>query len=170
MRPPGDPDDARATDRVVAWLERETGGRVTAIHRQARWRPVWFADLERGDEHLALCIRGERTDMQPIFPLAHEMRFQAMLHERGIPTATVHGWIEDPAGYVMDRVPGRPDFADTPDDERDAVVDHYLAILASLHALDPEPFAAAGIVAAEDPAASATVGMARYEAVYRAQK
>lgn len=170
MRPPGDPDDARATDRVVAWLEREMGGRVTAIHRQPRWRPVWFADLERGDEHLALCIRGDRTDMQLIFPLAHEMRFQSMLHERGIPTAAVHGWIDDPAAYVMDRVPGRPDFADTSDDERDAIVDDYLTILASLHALDPAPFAAAGIVAADDPAASATIGMARYEAVYRTQK
>ena len=39
------------------------------IARQARWRPVWFADLEREDERLELCVRGDRTDMRLIFPL-----------------------------------------------------------------------------------------------------
>ncbi len=141
-----------------------------AIRRQPRWRPVWFADLDRDGERMELCVRGDRTDMQLIFPLTHEMRFQELLHERGIPTAAVHGWIDDPPAYVMDRVPGRADFVDVPHAERAAVVDHYLEVLAAIHALDPAPFVAAGTVAAVDPADSGTIGMARYEAVYRAQK
>ncbi len=170
MRTPGDPADERVTELVAAWLERELGGRVSEIQRQPRWRPVWFADVERDGATLELCVRGDRTDMELIFPLTHEMRFQELLHERGIPTATVHGWIDEPGAYVMDRVGGRADFTDCPAEERDAVVDHYLAILAELHALDPAPFVAAGITAPDEPAVSGSIGMARYEAVYRAQK
>ena len=57
------------------------------ISRQPRWRPVWFADVERDGEVLELCVRGDRTDMPLIFPLDHEMRLQATMHDHGIPTA-----------------------------------------------------------------------------------
>ncbi len=107
-----DPTDEHdeSTARVIGWLERELGGRVTRISRQPRWRPVWFATLDRGDAQLELCVRGDRTDMQLIFPLDHEMRLQSMLHDHGIPVAAVHGWIDDPAAYVMDTVGGANDF------------------------------------------------------------
>jgi aminoglycoside phosphotransferase (APT) family kinase protein len=162
--------DEGATRKVAGWLETHLGGHVVAIARQPRWRPVWFADVERDGERLALCVRGDRTDMPLIFPLDHEMRFQALLHDHGIPVARVHGWIDDPCAYVMDRVPGRNDFANASDEERRAVVDDYLQILARLHALDLRPFARAGIVRAPSPAESGLVGMARYERVYRSTK
>lgn len=158
------------TGQITAWLERELGGRVAEIKRQPRWRPVWFADLERDGETLELCVRAERSDMPLIFPLQHEMRFQSLLEERGIPVAAVHGMIDKPHAYVMDRVGGQEHFPDTPDDERESVVDDYLGHLARLHSLDPEPFSAAGIIRAADPSGSGTVGLARYEEVYRSQK
>ena len=99
------------TERITAWLETSLGGRVVRIARQSRWRPVWFADLERDGATLALCVRGERTDMPMIFPLDQEMRFQALLQQHGIPVAKVHGWIDDPRAYVMERVPGSEAFA-----------------------------------------------------------
>src|SRR5262249_61211330 len=111
------------------------GGRVAALARQPRWRPVWFADVERDGTLLELCVRGARTDMPLIFPLDHEMRFQALLHEHGIPVARVHGWIDDPCAYVMDRAPGRNDFAGTSEGERRVAVDDYLLFLARLEAL-----------------------------------
>ena len=156
--------------QIVAWLERELGGRVVEIKQQPRWRPVWFADVERDGETMELCVRAERSDMPLIFPLEHEMRFKSLLEERGIPVAAVHGMIDTPHAYVMDRVRGQEHFPDTPDEERASAVDDYLGHLARLHALDPEPFAAAGIVRAKGPAASGTVGLARYEEVYRSQK
>jgi len=158
------------TGQIIAWLERELGGEVVEIEQQPRWRPVWFADLARDGETLELCVRAERADMPLIFPLEHEMRFQSLLQERGIPVAAVHGMIDSPHAYVMDRVSGQEHFPDTPDDERAAAVDDYLGHLARLHALDPEPFAAAGILRAKSPAASGTVGLERYEEVYRSQK
>ncbi|WP_419918024.1 phosphotransferase family protein [Candidatus Poriferisocius sp.] len=158
------------TGRVRAWLEENLGGRVVRIARQARWRPVWFADLERDGTRLELCVRGDRTDMPLIFPLDHEMRLQAMLGDHGIPVARVHGWIDDPMAYVMDRVPGENHFEQTSDAERDAVVDDYLQILARMHALDVEPFAAAGIMRADRSEESGLLGMGRYEAVFRRVK
>jgi aminoglycoside phosphotransferase (APT) family kinase protein len=157
------------TARVRDWLEAHLG-RVVALSRQGRWRPVWFADVERGGERLALCVRGDRVDMPPVFPLAHEMRAQALLHERGIPVPRVYGLVAQPLAYVMDRVPGRNDFAGASTAEHDAVVDDYLRVLARIHALDPRPFAEAGILRAKSPAESGVYGMSRYEAIFRATK
>ena len=87
-------------EHVRAWLEANLG-RVTQLARQGRWRPVWFADVERGGERLALCVRGDRVDMPLVFPLAHEMHLQALLHERGIPVARVYGLIVEEAKGVL---------------------------------------------------------------------
>lgn len=159
-----------ASARIVDWLERHLGGRVVRIERQPRWRPVWFADLERDGETLALCVRGDRTDMPLVFPLEHEMNLQRTMHEHGIPTPRVYGLIESPLAYVMDRVGGRNDFAESTDEERRSAVDEYLQILARLHALPIEPFVKAGIMRAATPAESGTFGMSRYERLYRSVK
>ena len=157
------------TELVSTWLERNLG-RVVRISRQPRWRPVWFADVERDGQLLELVVRGDRTDMPLIFPLDHEMRLQAVMHEHGVRTAAVHGWIDEPLAYVMDRVPGAQDFADATDEERRSVVDDYLQLLAHLHSLPLEPFLDAGILRAPTPEQSGTFGMGRYEAVYRSVK
>lgn len=149
-------------DLIRSWLEKHVG-RVASLERQARWRPVWFADVDVDDgaESLALCVRGDRTDYPGIFPLEHEMLVQRMLHERGVRVAAVHGWIDEPRAYVMDRVPGRSDFSDCTPEQRDAVMDDYIGILAELHALDVEPFEAAGV---------RRDGMGAYERWYRSSK
>lgn len=162
-------DTAAATEQVVAWLGANVGPVVT-VTRQPRWRPVWFADVETDAGVRSLCVRGDRTDMPLIFPLDHEMRLQAVMHDQGLPVPRVYGWIDDPAAYVMDAVPGQADFSDTPDDRRRAVVDEYLGVLARLHALDLAPFVEAGILRADRPEDSGTFGLGRYVAVYRSVK
>jgi aminoglycoside phosphotransferase (APT) family kinase protein len=157
------------TALVRAWLEANLGP-VAWIARQARWRPVWFADVEGADGTLAVCVRGERTDMPLIFPLDHEMRLQSVMHDHGVPTARVYGWIDRPASYVMDRVPGQNDFSGSTDAERAAVVDDYLQVLARLHQLDIGPFVSAGVMRAARPEESGTFGMSRYERVFRSVK
>ena len=169
MNEPGRDLD-RESHQVCQWLETNLGGRVVSLRRQPRWRPVWFVDLEREGERLELCVRGERLDADIGFSLDHEMRFQKLLGEAGIPVARVHGSIEEPRAYVMDRVRGRNDFDGIPDDERRAVMDDYIAVLARIHALDPEPFSRAGILRAERPEDSGVVGMRRYEEFYRKSK
>lgn len=158
------------TEQVRAWLGANIGGRVVRIVRQPRWRPVWFADVERDGELLELCVRGDRTDMPLIFPLDHEMRLQSVMHDHGIPTPKVYGWIDEPMAYVMDRVPGRNDFEKATEAERSTVIDDYLHILARLHSLPIGPFVEGGILRAASPAQSGTYGMSRYEKVFRSVK
>jgi aminoglycoside phosphotransferase (APT) family kinase protein len=164
--------DQRAADTelVRSWLEANIGGTVTSIRRQPRWRPVWFADVTVDGELHELVVRGDRTDMPLIFPLEHEMTLQSLLHERGIPTPAVRGWIDEPMAYVMDRVGGQQDFTGCTDAQRASAVDDYLQILARMHTLDIEPFAAAGIMRAGTPQQSASLGLARYEEVFRSTK
>jgi aminoglycoside phosphotransferase (APT) family kinase protein len=161
---------ARDTDVVVGWLTRELGGTVTAVRRQPRWRPVWFIDLEREGQTLELCVRGDRRDVELVFPLEHEMRFAGVVHAQGLPVPAVYGWIDEVRAYVVDRVPGRADFAGVPEPERDTVVDEYLQALARLHRLDIGPFVEAGIERAPTPDESGLIGMRRYERIYRRQK
>jgi len=164
------PDDAREAGLIAEWIGANVGGTVTAIVRQPRWRPVWFVDVERDGEVLELCVRGERVDIPGVWPLRHEMTAQALMEAGGIPVPKVYGWCDDPAAFVTDRVPGRADFEQATEAERDAVMDEYMGVLADLHRLDPAPFVAAGIDHATPPGTSATVGMRRYEYVYRANK
>lgn len=145
---------------IREWLEKNLG-RVERLERQARWRPVWFADVVRDGEVLELCVRGDRTDYPGVFPLEHEMLAQRLMQERGVAVAGVYGWIDEPRAFVIDRVPGRPDFADCTDEQRDAVMDDYLRILAELHALDVAPFADAGVRRG---------GIEAYDSWYRSSK
>src|SRR3546814_4267936 len=50
-------DDER---KLVAFVEQVTGGRVTAMRRQPRWRPAWFVVVERDGLLLPIHIRGDR--------------------------------------------------------------------------------------------------------------
>ena len=159
------------TERVVEWLQREVGGRVLRCERQARWRPAYFVDLERGDDVIALYVRGDRVDSPSAFPLEHEFLYQSMLADRGIPVAAVRGWCDEPKAYVMDRLPGRFDFEDVPDAERQAVMEDYIDILVRLHELDVAPFGEAGVVRAASPALAGVVGLEHFEQrAYRALK
>jgi aminoglycoside phosphotransferase (APT) family kinase protein len=159
-----------ADNIILRWFETEFGGTVVELERQARWRPVWFATVDKDGERHELVVRGDRTDMPLIFPLEHEMAFQRLLDEHGIPVATVRGWIGELPAYVMDRVAGQEHFPGTSDDDRASAVDDYLSILSRIHKLDIEPFVAAGIRRADDPAQAGLVGLARYEDHYRSLK
>lgn len=158
------------TDLVTRWIETNVGGRVVAISRQARWRPVWFADVERDGDALELCVRGERSDIPGVWPLRHEMTAQRLMEAGGIPVPHVYGWCDEPRAFVTDRVRGSADFAQVTDAERDAVMDEYMGVLADLHRLDVAPFVDAGIAHASPPETAATIGLRCYERVYRAGK
>jgi aminoglycoside phosphotransferase (APT) family kinase protein len=154
---------------VRGWLT-DNVGRVVSVTRQVRWRPIWFADVERDGQTLELCVRGERTDSALAFPLRHEMSFQQVLFEHGIPVPKVHGWSDSPAFYVMDRVAGLPESEPCTGAERQRVVDEYLQVLVRMHQLDLQPFVDAGITRAARPEDSALPGLAALEAIYRGSK
>jgi hypothetical protein len=162
---------AISEDAVIEdWVTREFGGSLLKISRQSRWRPVWQAEVERDGEILPIMVRGERTDTPLIFPLRHEMILQEQLWKAGIPIPEVYGWLDELPAYAMQRVGGRPDFADSTTEERDQVMYEYMGILARMHRLDVEPFAAAGITRADRPSEAAAKGVEQFVQTYRATK
>jgi aminoglycoside phosphotransferase (APT) family kinase protein len=160
----------RTEQQLTDWFRDHLGADITGIRQQARWRPVWFVDLERDGEPSTVMVRGDRTDAAPLFPLEHEMRFQQLLEADGIPVAHVYGWVDDPRAFVIDVVPGENNFDTSTEEQRAAVMDEYMGILARVHALDPEPYAQAGITRAATPRQSGRVGLDVYVAGYRATK
>ena len=156
---------------VVAWITANLGGEVTAVSRQARWRPAWFVDVRlAGGADLHLYVRGERTDMAPIFPLEHELHVQQLLYDNEIPVPRVHGFCDDAKAIVMERTFGSVDFHDHAEVERDSVMAHYAEVLARMHALDLEPFVRAGAHRPIDDREVARTGMRAYERAYRSSK
>lgn len=155
---------------LTEWCREHLGAHVTGIRQQARWRPVWFVDIERDGQRTTVMVRGDRTDAAPLFPLEHEMRFQQLLEADGIPVAHVYGWVDAPRAFVIDVVPGENNFDAATDAQRAAVMDEYMGVLARIHALDPEPYARAGITRAATPGDSGRVGLDVYVAGYRATK
>ena len=89
-------------------------GPVLEISRQPRWRPMWFATVERAGEEVPVCVRGDRADTELTWPLDHEMRFHEVLTAHGIKAPRVFGWIDDAGAFAMDAMPGRPDFVGVP--------------------------------------------------------
>jgi hypothetical protein len=148
---------------------RHVGMTVTDVRRQTRWRPTWFVHGERDGAEFDVVVRGARVDTE-VFPLAHEMTFHRMLEARDIPVARHHGWIDELGAVVMEMVPGKPDFADVPAEQRDSVVDEYLQVLARLHAMDPEPFVEAGIARPPTPEQSGIWPHAHLEQRWRSRK
>jgi len=157
---------------MVRWVERTLGGRVVRSERQARWRPAYFLDLERAGETLPLYFRGDRgaTD-HGVYPLEHEMRVLQVLERNGIPVPHVHDFCEQPRGILMERSPGRHNLATAEsDEERVAVLDEFIDILARMHQIDLSEFEAIGL---SRPRSAEQLGLAdldHWERAYRRLK
>jgi aminoglycoside phosphotransferase (APT) family kinase protein len=156
--------------KVIAWVESLRAGKVVSWGRQPRWRPMWFVDVDRDGATERIVVRGQRADVPMSFPLDHEMRFQRVLEEQGMPVPKVYGWLDDPIAYALEAVPGRPDFAGVAAEDRDTIVDEYLHALADVHALPIEPFIEADIIRGKSPDDAGYVGTRQFERVYRQMK
>jgi aminoglycoside phosphotransferase (APT) family kinase protein len=163
--------DDSGLPKVVAWIEKNIGGKVGEMHRQARWRPIYFVDVEKDGETLKLCVRGERTDVALVFPLKHEMLIQKLTFEAGIAAPKVYGWCDDPPCYVMDWAPGVPHFEGATEEQRRNVMRAYMKLLAAFHKIPVQPFKDVGIFHAKDPSDAYRVGARHFEErIYRGTK
>ena len=157
-----DYDDA-AVERIRAFVEATTGGRVLRMERQVRWRPAWFADVEIDDKVIEVHLRGDRTGDVAIFPdLKREADIIRLLHRHGIPVPAVHGYLADPPCIVMESIKGTRDLSGLSPSEQSAVGREYMTAVAAMHQLPIEAFAGIGIEVPQGAEGIALVGLKAY--------
>lgn len=164
--------DEAAVARIRAFVEEVTGGRIVRMEQQVRWRPAWFADIEKDGEIIELHLRGDRAGDVAIFPeLKREADIMQVLGEQGVPVPKIYGYCFDPPCIVMDSIPGTRDMADAPDDAtRVAIGREYMTAVAQMHSLPLEPFVAIGMDRPRTPEEIALVGLSAYLPHYERTK
>ena len=158
--------------RAFDYVESRLSGRIVAAQRQARWRPAWFLDVERGGEILPIYFRGARPEAEHgVAQLRRECTCLELLERHDLPVPHVYGFCPRPEGIVMDRVPGRFNLATADDEaERVAVRNHYMELLARVHALPTADFEAAGMKRPADALALARGDLDAWVAAYRSAR
>ena len=130
---------------ITEWIEANVGGTVTSVRREGRWRPAWYAEVDRDGHTLKLHIRGDRGHGFS-FPLEREAEVLQLFERQGIPVPHVYGLMADPKAIVMDTVPGERQLTGiVGPDAQDAVIDAYLEQLVQIHRIPLTDAAAAGL-------------------------
>ncbi len=137
--------------KVIAWIEQNVGGTVERCEPQPRWRGGWWVDVRHGGKLLKLYVREERKEDYPPWPLEHEAGVLQVLERHGVPVPHVYGIIDDPHATVMDCIPGEFDFAGVPEAERVAILEDFAAVVARMHAIDPQELVKIGATMPETP-------------------
>jgi hypothetical protein len=139
--------------RIAAYLESELGCSDVSIHRMRRWRPIMHADVTRNGVRQRLFLKGERTWPTHPYPLDYERDMQATLGRNGVVVPEILGWVEDPKTIVMAWVEGGRDAgliqeaiesASVMSPDRWQASLRYMELLAEMHAIPVEKFAASG--------------------------
>lgn len=147
------------------------GGRVVRASRQARWRPAWDFDVERDGAIVPVYFRGDRTEGSGVYGLEQEYGVLRVLAANGIPVPHVYGFCDEPRGIVMERSPGRANLATArDDDERRAVLDHYMELLAAMQRIPVAELEALGFQRPTTARELALADLPRWEQSFRARK
>ncbi len=139
--------------RIAAYLESELGCSEVSIQRMRRWRPIMHADVTRNGVRQRLFLKGERTWPTHPYPLDYERDMQLTLWRNGVVVPEILGWVDDPKTIVMAWVEGGRDAGLMQEAiENSSVMSpdrwqaslRYMELLAELHAIPVEKFAAEG--------------------------
>lgn len=143
---------------LFPWIESELGGRIVRRDRQGResgGRYAWYVDVEVGGEVRKTYVRGTRDDSfsyVDVYSTRREAEILRVLHAEGVPVPEVLAFHEDPQAAVLAHVDGEDNFnLCTDPQERDSVMEHFLEILAQLHAVDVSLFEKAGVLIPKTP-------------------
>ncbi|MEM9519874.1 MAG: phosphotransferase [Actinomycetota bacterium] len=142
--------DARCRAGIETWVADHLGGEVVAMERLERWRPQWKVSHTSAGTTGSVLVRGNRP-IAPVEALRFEMECMQVLEANGILVPHIHGWMDEPAAFVMDwvdttdRAPGMLHTAiDNPsemDDDRWQAMLGYMSHLAAVHAVPVSEFA-----------------------------
>lgn len=125
--------------QITHWVGDVTGGVVTRVERQARWRPCWWVDVERDGEPIPLYLRGNRVGFGAANDVFREARAAEAMAVAGIPAPRVWGQSTELDVVLWDALPG-VDNANVPENERPAARRAFAEVLARLHRADADLF------------------------------
>ena len=159
-------------EKLRSRVEALLTGKITAMERQVRWRPSWFADVETADGLKKVYIRGDRqSDVVPFPELKREADILRVLGEQGIPAPKIYGMCEDPVAIIMECSPGSRDVATaSSDEERRSVARQYIESLLAMHKLPLEPFKAIDLEVPVGAEEIALAGVKAYMPLYQKNK
>jgi len=160
--------------RIASWLQSELGCTDVVIKKLHRWRPIYEASATRNGTGVKYFLKGERTWPTHPYPLKYECDVQRVLGQNGIRVPEIVSWIPDPATIIMEWVDGGRDAgliqqaiesgSQMSADRWQASLE-YMDILARLHAIAPESFAAAGVELPADNYALMLGNLERFDAM-----
>jgi hypothetical protein len=165
--------ERRQREGVTRWIEANIGGRVSAIERLRRWRPVWRVDFEKDGVSRALFVKSLRPWESIPYSLRHEMRVMQVLEANGVGVPHVYGMMEFPHAFVMDWVEGDRDAglvqqaiegASTMNPDRWTASLKYMEVLAKMHSIPIEQFADTEVGA---PVGARGIALDSYERNYQ---
>ena len=139
--------DETGGQHIIAFVENNVGGTVTAIERIPRWRAGWYLTLQRDGSPLELYARGERgPDFASPFDLADEARVHDLLESHGVPVPHVYGLVEgSPRALIMARMDGQQGLALASDDAtRRELMTTYVEHLVLVHRIPHDELRNAG--------------------------
>ena len=160
---------------IFPWIEEQLGGRITRRERQGResgGRYAWFVDLDVDGRAVKTYVRGTRDDSfsyVSVYSTAREAKILQVLHEQGVPVPEVLAFHEEPQAAVLAHVVGEDNFnLVTDQSERDSIADHFLEVLAQLHAVDISHFENAGVTIPKTPEEVALNDLDVWQSTYEA--
>ena len=135
--------DAGLGPAVIAWTGDIAGGTVVRAERFVHTRPMWTVDVRRPDgtivELFARGDRGPASALSAVYDLAREAIIVDALTRAGVPTPRFIAYEPDAKVLLLERVKGRSDFVAIPDAaRRDRIAQHFIAVIADLHAHDAD--------------------------------
>lgn len=137
------------------WMEAAIGP-VLDLTILPGWRPAWNASVAMPAGAIEIHVRGDRGAGRETQPLRVEHDVLCLLEREGIAVPRIHGWCDDPAAIIMDRIDAIP-FAGGADRDADLhrLVSDYMAIMASVHRIDVGKAVAIGLAHPQTPRAIA---------------
>ena len=164
---------AKQHQGIRDWVSKNMGARVTGIHRQRRWRPVWRVDAEKDGVSMPLLFKGTRAWDDIPFPLENEYKVMQVLEAHGIPVPPIHGMCDYPKAIVMSWLKGGRDpglVVEALENKSEISPDRwqaslrYMETLAKMHSIDPAKFVEVGC---EMPIGDAAKQLNLYERFHR---
>jgi aminoglycoside phosphotransferase (APT) family kinase protein len=136
-----------AEQALLRWVEQVVGGTIESSERgyAGGSRSLWFVDVRRsaGDVIQAVLRVESGTGMfsGTRLTLAREAAVYRALQPTGLPVPRLFGLSDDASAMLLERVGGNSDLRSLGADERHAVYDDFMDVLAALHSLDVDELA-----------------------------